>query len=155
IYDFLFESSIGVLSSTDPNGDPHGAVIYFTITKDFEVAILTKSGTRKYDNLMRNSHVMLTVFDSKTQSTAQLTGIAHEVKNGFDMNAIAARIQGTSLKTSETGLAPLSKLEAGSFVAFRIEPVQVRMAVYASSGAGNHAQLFETVETFDRNKFTG
>jgi hypothetical protein len=148
MYDFLFGTSIGVLSSTDPDGDPHGAVIYFTINRDFEVSFLTKSETKKYDNLIHNNHVMLTVFEPFTQTTAQITGMAREVKAGFDMNEIAGRVLGTSLQTSDAGLTPLSKLEAGSYVAFRIEPVQIRMAVYARPDPGDYSELFETVESF-------
>lgn len=148
IYDFLVDTAIGVLSSTGPDGDPHGAVIYYTINKDFEASFLTKSGTKKYDNLLHNNHVMLTVFEPITQTTVQLTGVATEVKEGFAMNQIAARVLGTSLKTSDAGLTPLSKLDAGSFVAFKIEPVQVRMAVYARPDPGDYTELFETIESF-------
>jgi hypothetical protein len=148
IYDFLFDTSIGVLSSTDPDGDPHGAVIYYTINKAFEVEFLTKSETKKYDNLVHNNHVMLTVFEPLTQTTVQVTGVAKEIKDGFTINEIAGKALGTSLKTSAAGMPPLSKLEAGSYVAFRIEPVQVRMAVYARPDPGDYNELFETVESF-------
>lgn len=149
IFDFLFETSIGVLSSTDPDGDPHGAVIYFTINQDFEVEFLTKSETKKYDNLIHNNHVMLTVFQPLTQTTVQLTGVAQEITDGFIMNEIAGRVMGTSLKTSDAGLMPLHKLRAGSFVAFKIVPVEVRMAVYARPDSGGYAELFEIVESFE------
>jgi hypothetical protein len=152
IYDFLFETSIGVLSSTDPDGDPHGAVIYYTINKDFEVEFLTKSETKKYDNLIHNDHVMLTVFEPLTQTTVQLTGVANEIKDGFIMDEIAGRVLGTSLKTSDAGLMPLNKLEAGSFIAFQIKPLQVRMAVYARPDPGDYNELFETIESFGHNE---
>jgi hypothetical protein len=152
IYNFLFNTSIGVLSSTDSNGDPHGAVIYYTINKDFEVAFLTKSETKKYDNLIHNNHVMLTVFEPLTQTTVQVTGVAKEINDGFTMNEIAGRVFGTSLKKSDAGLTPLDKLEAGSFVAFKIEPLQVRMAVYARPDPGDYTELFETVESFGHNQ---
>lgn len=47
MYDFLFATSMGVLSTIDANGDPHGAGIHYTINKQFEVAFLTKSETKK------------------------------------------------------------------------------------------------------------
>lgn len=148
IYDFLFSTSVGVLSSVDPDGDPHGAVIYYTINRDFVISFLTKSQTKKYDNLVHNNHVMLTVFDPLSQTTVQVTGTATEEKNGFVMNQIAGRVLGTSLRTSDAGLPPLDKLVAGSYVAFKIAPVQVRMAVYARPDPGEYSELFETVESF-------
>lgn len=148
IFDFLFNTSVGVLSSTDPDGNPHGAVIYYSINRNFEVAFLTKSNTKKYDNIVRNKHVMLTVFDPLTQTTVQVTGIAKEIKDGSAVKGTAVRVLGTSLKSSNAGLMPISKLEAGSFTAFRINPVQVRMAVYARPDHGNYNELFETIESF-------
>jgi general stress protein 26 len=148
IYDFLSTAPIGVLSSTDPDGDPHGAVIYFTINKEFEVAFLTKSETKKYDNLIHNNHVMLTVFEPFTQTTVQLTGTAKEVKNDLVVEEIADKVLVMSLKTSDAEMPPLSKLQAGTYVAFKIKPVQVRMAVYARPDSGNYNELFESVESF-------
>jgi hypothetical protein len=149
IFDFLFSTSIGVLSSTDPDGDPHGAVIYFTITRDFVISFLTKAETKKYDNIVHHNHVMLTVFDASTQTTVQVTGIAKEIKSGVTINGIAGRVLGTSLKTSNAGLPPLNKLQAGSYVAFEIEPIQIRMAEYAHADPGGYNELFETVESFE------
>jgi general stress protein 26 len=149
MYQFLSDTCIGVLSSTDPDGDPHGAVIYYTINEHLEVGFLTKAETKKYDNLVHNNHVMLTVFEPLTQTTVQISGVAKEIKNGFAMNKIAAKVLDTSLKTSEAGLPPLSKLQAGPYVAFTIKPVQIRMAVYARQDPGDYDELFETVETFN------
>lgn len=149
IYDFLYGNGIGVLSSVDPNGNPHGVVIYYTISRSFEVEFLTKAETKKYDNLKHNNHVTLTVFEPRSQTTAQIIGKAQEVKNGSEINGTAARVLGTSLRTSDAGLPPLSKLQAGEFVAFKIEPVQIRMAVYARPDPGDYSQLFETIESFE------
>jgi uncharacterized pyridoxamine 5'-phosphate oxidase family protein len=151
IYDFLFNTSIGVLSSTDPNGDPHGAVIYYTIDDGFEISFLTKSETKKYDNLIHNNHVMLTVFEPLTQTTVQVTGVAREMKDDLVVKVLASKMLGTSLRTSDAGMPPLSKLEAGAYVVFRIEPVQVRMVVYARPESGDYSELFETVESFGHN----
>jgi hypothetical protein len=148
IYDFLANNGIAVLSSVGPNNDPHGAVIYFTINRDFIVSFLAKSETKKYDNLKHNNHVMLTVFEPHTQATVQITGKASEITDGSEINGIAQRVLGTSLRTSDAGVPPLSKLDAGLYVAFKVEPVQVRMAVYARPDPGDYSQLFESIESF-------
>jgi uncharacterized pyridoxamine 5'-phosphate oxidase family protein len=151
IYNFLFKNGIGVLSSNDPDGNPHGSVIYYAVNRNFEVAFLTKSGTKKYDNLLHNNHVMLTVYEPLTQTTVQVTGLAAEVKSGFVMNELAAKLLATSLRTSDAGLPPIDKLQAGSHVAFIIKPVQVRMAVYDRPDPGDYSELFETIESFGHN----
>lgn len=149
IHNFLYETSLGVLSTIDASGDPHGSVIYFAIDSNFHLAFLTKTDTLKYDNLKRNPRVMLTVFEPKSQTTAQISGTAKEITSSQQVNFVAGHILTATLKTSKTGIPPISKLQAGPYAAFEIEPVQIRMAVYARPGPGEYSDLFETLESFD------
>jgi len=148
-YDFLKEKPVGVLSTVTPNGDPHGVVIYFDIGKDFVVSFLTRAQTRKHDNIKHNNHVMLTVFEPQTQAVVQLTGEAIQVADNYEVNGIAGAILSASLRTSDAGLPPVSKLEAGPFVAYRIIPKQARMAVYARPDSGEYTNIFESLESFE------
>lgn len=149
IFTFLRENPIGVLSSVTPDGNPHGAVVYFRVDKDFSVSIFTKTGTRKYDNLKRNNHVMLTVFEPETQATVQVTGVAEEVQDNYELSGIAGTIMGISMNTSEAGVPPLSKLDAGMYTAFKILPMQIRMAVYARPDSGGYDDIFDSIESFE------
>lgn len=149
IFTFLRENPVGVLSSVTPDGNPHGAVVYFRVDKDFTISILTKTGTRKYDNIKHNNHTMLTVFEPETQATVQVTGLAEEVLDNYEVNGIAGTILGISMKTSESGTPPISKLDAGMYTAFKITPLQARMAVYARPDPGGYGEIFESVESFE------
>jgi general stress protein 26 len=144
--DFLMSTPVGVLSTVTPDGDPHGAVIYFSIDDQFVVTMLTKGDTRKYDNLVHNNHAMLTVFDVETQTTTQLTGVASEITDPDFVNSALEMDMIASMNTSYSRMPAIEKLEAGKYVAFKIKPVQVRMAVYARPDPGEYTELFETVE---------
>jgi uncharacterized pyridoxamine 5'-phosphate oxidase family protein len=149
IYNFLRSCPIGVLSTVTPDGKPNGAVIYFTVDKEFNVSFVTKNETRKYENIKNNNQVTLTVYEPATQTSAQITGKAIEIKDGFEVNEVAGAIMAASMKTSEGGLPPISKLSAGEFVGFRIELDQIRMAVYGNPDPGDYSELFETIESFE------
>lgn len=149
ILNFLELNPIGVISSVTPDGNPHGAVIYFSVDNQFNVFFLTKSGTRKHDNLRHNNHVMLTVFEPITQTTAQITGVATELTDPAAIAAVAGEVFEVSLKTSSAGPPPISKLQAGSYVAYMVEPAQIRMATYANPDRGNYTDLFESIESFE------
>lgn len=153
MYDFLISSPIAVLSSVGPNNDPHGVVVYFGINKKFVASILTKSDTKKYDNLTHNQKVMLTVYEASTQTTVQLTGRAVEVADPAKINEIAQMNMKASMKTSEGGIPAILKLDAGRTVAFEIQPVLVRMAVYGRPDFGDDNELFESVSSFELNNF--
>lgn len=149
IYDFLNTHRAGVLATVDPNGEPHGVVIYHAIHRDFSISFLTKKGTKKYDNLIKNNHAELVVFDAKSQTVAQVRGKAIEVDNSYDINAVAAAVFMTSIKTSDGGVPPIVKLEAGDYVAFTIKPDQIRMASYARPDSGDYDKIFESIESFE------
>lgn len=154
IYEFLKATPIGVLSSITPDNDPHGAVVYFSVDRNFVVSVLTKSNTRKYDNLLHNNHVMITVFEAGTQTTVQFTGVAKEITDPQKINEIAQNNFKASMQTSEAGVPAISKLIAGTYVAFEIMPVLVRMAVYARPDSGDYDDLFETISHFEIKDFT-
>jgi uncharacterized protein YhbP (UPF0306 family) len=155
IYNFLQANSIGVLSTVSPNSEPHGSVIYYSIDEHFIVHFLTKAKTRKFDNLAHNNHIMLTVFEPHSQTTAQVIGRAVEVTDSSKVNGIAGSVLGASLKTTTSGLLPITKLDAGTYSAFKVEPVQIRMAVYATSEQGDYEGIFESLESFELNNPVG
>jgi uncharacterized protein YhbP (UPF0306 family) len=148
IYDFLKANPIGVLSSAAPNGDPHGAVIYFGVDEQLTISFLTKAKTRKYDNIKRHNNVALTVYEPQSQTTAQITGSAIEIENSDEINAVAGNNLSASLKTSKAGLPPISKLDAGAAVAFVIKPIQIRLVSYGDKEPGESANKVEEIETF-------
>jgi uncharacterized pyridoxamine 5'-phosphate oxidase family protein len=149
IYDFLKANPAGVLSTVDPDGDPHGTVIYYDVDTSFCTYFLTKTETRKYDDIKHYDHVMLTVFEPKYQSVAQVAGIASELTDSTEINRIAGAAQTASLKTSRSGLPPISKLTVGGYTAFAVKPVQIRMAVYFKPGVNRTNGIFESIESFD------
>lgn len=149
IYDFLLRNPVGVLATVDPNSEPHGAVIYFIIDRDFNVSFLTKSETKKYDNVTRNSHVMLVVFEPAAQTVAQLIGKAVEVKDNNKVNAIATAVFKIGQKFSSSGTLPITKLQAGDYAAFTIKPDQIRMACYARPDPEDYSKMFDSIESFE------
>ena len=149
IYAFLKEQHVGVLSSVTPDGNPHGVVVYYAVEDNFIISFLTKKGTHKYDNLLHNDHVMFTVFQPLTQTTVQVTGIAIERESQQSISKITGAIFGDSLSTSDVGLPPIVKLQAGAFTMFQIRPVHIRMATYSRPESGDYDQLFDSIESFE------
>lgn len=149
IYDFLKSCPVGVLSSVTPDNEPHGSVIYFTVDQNFVVSFVTKSETRKYDNITRHRNITLTVYEPNSQTTAQIIGKAQEIKDNYEVNLVAGAILAASMKMSDEGLPPISKLSAGEYVGFKVEPDQITMAVYSRPDSGDYTELFETIESFE------
>lgn len=149
MHDFLKENPAGVLSTVTPDNNPHGVVVYFYVDAYFNIYFVTKTETRKFDNLKHNNHVMLSVFEKSSQSVVQVTGKAEEIKDKVELNSIAGKVFGASKRINKTGIMPIAKLEAGSYTGFKIKPQQARMAVYSRPDPGEYEEMFESIESFD------
>ena len=145
IFDFLSKHQAGVLAAVDDHCEPHATVIYFSVHADFDITFTTKIGTKKHDVLDKNNHVMLVVFDQSAQATVQVIGRAEEITDETEFNRAFLSTAMTSLKTSQGGVPPIAKIHAGSYVAYRIIPDEIRMAMYIRPPSGN-AGIFETIE---------
>lgn len=145
ILSFLKHHPIGTLSTVTPDGDPHGAVIYYSIDDDFIVRFTTKRKTRKFDNLTFRNRGMLVVYEAPSQTTVQVIGVTEEITDNAEAQAEFRNMLESSMETSQAGLPPISKLYAGSYVAMRLKPVQIRMAIFARPDPGGY-DMYESIE---------
>lgn len=144
---FMRAHPVGVLSSVDAKGNPHGAVVYFSVDECFVIRVLTKKGMHKTDSLLRCSQVMLTQFDEATQTTVQVTGLAFERDDAAAVATLTRRVRELA---EQRGGGQLSAdcLRTGDLTMVVIEPVQIRMAEYAPTSIDNRQVFFDTIETF-------
>lgn len=145
-YSFLKDHAAGVLATVDPNGEPHGAVIYYGVDPSLTVMFLTKRGTKKSDNLAHHNHAMLTVFDERLQTTVQITGIVSEISNNVEISKLFRTILRASLHTGRSAVPPVTKLPGGEFIGYRLKPVQVRLSAYAHPAVRGPGKMFETID---------
>lgn len=152
IYAYLKDNPVAVLSTCDPNTGPHGTVIYFDVKPNLDIHFLTRVQTQKHENLLHDDRVMLTVYEPISQTTAQVSGRAVEIRDDYEINGIAGTILARSLKLSGGGLLPITKLRAGPYTAYKVEPSQVRMAMYANAEPGDYEALFDSIESYELNE---
>ncbi len=120
--EFLREHDTAVLSTIERTGNVTGGVVFYTFSYGY-IYILTKDGTRKARNMMSNSQIALTVYDAELLQTTQVQGIAEveldpAVKQSI-YEHIAKPYNGAGKKTP-----PVTKIQNGSFIVFRITPEQ-------------------------------
>lgn len=146
IADFLQSQFSGVLCTVDPQGEPHGAVIYYAADDHFSIVFSTKSGTRKSDNLQRHDRLSFVVYDVSSQTTLEIQGVAEEMTEVHEAQTVFASIFKISEQHSEVHIPPVAKLMAGSYVAYRVRPVRISMAVFARPAAGDPQTIYEVLE---------
>ncbi len=92
---------------------------------------------------------MLVTYEPLSQTVAQIIGKAKEITEANSINAVANTVFRTSMKMSRGGIVPIPKLEDGDYVAFKIIPVQIRLASYERPDSGEYSDIFESLESFE------
>ena len=119
---FLRGMDIGVLSTSDKKGVPHGAVTYYVVDLDSKIHILTKADTTKAQNVIANTNVALTVFNAEKAQTLQLQGSAAIETDEVVKRRVFDDIMKPHKYNGGYKLPPVAWLEAGMFVIITITP---------------------------------
>jgi uncharacterized pyridoxamine 5'-phosphate oxidase family protein len=145
IYSFLQTHPLGILATADTSGVPHAATIYFVVESDFSIRFITKQQTAKYHNLHTNPQAALAVYEVKSQTTVQLAGPVEEIQDISELEQVFGKIVQISETNSDGHRPPISKLDAGNYVAFRLQPTTVRMAEFVKAEYPPVDEIFEVV----------
>ncbi len=128
---FLQTHELSVLSSLGPDGRATGAAVYYMFDGDF-LYIVTKEGTEKAHNILRNPDVALTVTDEAVMATMQIDANAVvETDNDKRQAAFNAIVKPRQYKDGAK-YPPVAALNAGAFVVIRLVPSSVRYSEFAA-----------------------
>ena len=128
---FLRRNHIAVLATASPqSAEPHAAVVYYATDSHMNIYFVTKENTTKSRNLTANPQAAIVVYESDSQRTAQISGQVERV-NDKDMMERALKLMSKfSSQTAGTEQTPISRLDAGKYILYRISPQAVRLAEY-------------------------
>jgi len=143
---FLKANHVGILATADKAGRPQAAAVYYALDNELNIYFITKKGTAKGRNLEVNPRVAFTVFTAATQSTLQISGIAHQLDDVSAFHRIFKAILSASRITSESPVPPVTRLDSGEYVAYKIKPRTMRLAHYTKPGRGDFKNIFTTTQ---------
>lgn len=131
VYKFLKSHPIGVLSTVDSSHNPHATTIYVVVEEDLRLKFLSKRDTQKIQNIESNNHVVLVVFEAKTQTNVQIIGAVEDI-SGDEKRAgdVFKEVLEITRQTSQADVPPISKLFAGNYVAYEIKPKRIHYSTY-------------------------
>jgi general stress protein 26 len=131
VHEFLKSHPIGVLSTVDKNNNPHATTIYVVVEEDLKLKFLSKRETHKIQNIEHNNHIVLVVFDAKTQTNLQVIGTVEDISDDEKKaGQVFKEVLEITRQTSQADVPPVSKLFAGNYVAYEIKPKQIHYSTY-------------------------
>ena len=146
IRNFLQSCHTGVLATASATGDPHAATVYLSTVDDFCFLLATKIETQKYKNIKENNKIALVCTDEATETTMQLQGHTVEVTDEAETQKAINTMYRLSNSGSRVEFPPLEKLYAGDYIALKIIPKAIRLAIYARPDSQSNEELYETLE---------
>lgn len=144
IRNFLRGRYTGVLATADAAANPLATVVYYTLHDDFTMTFGTKTETQKFKNIEENKQVAFVVYDEVEQTTVQITGRVEVIDEHDQRQKVLNNMFSSSAEVSVTAIPPAEKLLAGSYVALRIVPSTIKMAIYARPDSEGD-DLYETL----------
>jgi general stress protein 26 len=117
---FLLAHNLGVLSTVDDTNTVSGAAVYYALSEDNAVYIVTKAETRKFKNIHAHPQVAFTVFDGETRQTLQLQGTASVETKEKAKRDILQKIIKPRLYGKDVAWPPITKLAAGDYAVIKI-----------------------------------
>lgn len=150
IADFIVRHPLGILCTISAGGMPASAPVYVGVKPDLTCYFQTRVNTQKYDNLIRDAHIALSIVDDTTLETVQmnctasvLTGNVEVVEAMDSLHRIIAKekprwmaytekiSQGIFKTDVSRWEAPLGQLPEGGATAFvQIKPQWLRYRRY-------------------------
>ncbi len=127
---FLVTHDIGVISSIDNNGVPHGAAVYYASDSNNYLYIVSKHKTYKASNIRNESKVAFTIFDTQSMQTLQLSGVAHIEKDPKIKEKIFHDILRPRFDGKHSDMPPIMYLPAGEYVVICIKPTIYKFSDY-------------------------
>jgi len=145
IRDFLKKQRSGVLATADTAGNPHAAVVYFTVDDAFCLRFATKTETQKNKNMEENNQVAFVCYDETTQTTVQVGGHVEKITDADEQQAALNAMYLFSETISKVELPPVEKLFAGDYTTFKIIPQVIKMGIFLRPDAESNEEIYEII----------
>jgi general stress protein 26 len=143
--DFLDKNQVGVLATVDSTGKPHAAAVYFTYDRQFNIYFITKKDTQKHRNLQDNHEAAIAIYDESAQATVQTEGSVTEVTDAKQAEWVFSDIWRIALKTSPNSAPPMTQLDAGAYVVYRLVTPTLRKATFVRPDPADYGKIFEVI----------
>lgn len=136
---------MGILSTVDTKGKPWGAAVYYLADEDFNIYFVTRAETYKYQNIEKNSHVALTVADSESQVTVQLSGEISTMPVQKYMDIFFDKFAAIRPEGDYKWAPPVDKIHQGNYMPLQLTPTKMQFADYGKHRIEAHGDYIEQI----------
>lgn len=144
-YDFLTRHKIAVLSTATDKHDVWGAAIYYAVDESLSFYFLTKKGTKKYHQILKNPHGAVTVADDAEQTTVQASGSIKEVSTGEERDQAYRKLALVHPAGDFSWKPPVTKMDDGETVLLKLTSQTLQYANFQSSSQDSTDHIVQVI----------
>ncbi len=127
---YIKSHTSAVLSTVSKTGIARGSVIHY-VYKDGYFYFVTKDETLKSQNIALHGQVALTIHDTNSLKTAQISGLAESETDKRTVSSIIEEISTPKQYNEGNHFPPIISLKRGNFVVVRIVPTTIEFHDYS------------------------
>ena len=139
---------MGVLSTTGVEDAPWGAAVYYLSDNDFSIYFVVRAESLKYLNIVKNPYAALTVADSATQITVQLSGKVSTMPVQKYMDVFFDKFAKIRPDGDYEWAPPIDKVHEGNYMPLLLTPTKLQYADYGArriEAKGNYIEQILSV----------
>ncbi len=129
-YAFLKEHDLAVIATVSEKGDPLASAVYYWLDEDYSFYFLTKSKTRKFQNIEDTGKLAVVVSDEAKLTTVQGEGKAEVVKDPSTQAEIMNHLATIKSTQDKAWFPPIAQIEAGSFVVVKCKVDHLQLSEF-------------------------
>lgn len=133
---YIKDNPVMVLSTMGKSGMPHGAAVYVVALSPEQLYFVTKTETRKFENLADNPNVSITIVNPLENSSLQAKGKAEVVSNPHVAELVMTKMASVHASSADW-MPPIAKLRAGAYQLIGIRLDHARLAHFKGEQIGS------------------
>jgi general stress protein 26 len=120
----IINQPLGAVSTLGSNSQPQSASVYYVSDSDLNFYFLTRTESRKYENIVKNPRVAFVVTSERPPKTIQIEGTASQMVDEIEADGMYTKLVSQAIESSL--IPPISQLREGAVVFMKITPVWIR-----------------------------
>ncbi|HEU5187038.1 MAG TPA: pyridoxamine 5'-phosphate oxidase family protein [Candidatus Saccharimonadales bacterium] len=136
ILSYIKKNPVAVVSTLAKDHTLHGAAVYICAWLADQLYFVTKTDTQKFQNILDNPEVAITIVDAAENSSLQASGRASVVKDVAYIDTVMAKMAVIYAQGSDW-LPPITKIRAGAYQMIGVKLTQARLAHYKDFRPGD------------------
>jgi uncharacterized pyridoxamine 5'-phosphate oxidase family protein len=152
-FKFLQTNKSAALATVSLTGQPHVAIVYYTIDRHLNLYLVTSIESIKYHNLIAHPVVAMAISEDNPtiKKTLQLKGVASRIENINEEQLIIEKIWRKNGRSSSIPfLVIYNRGSSEELAVIKVEPYEMTISKYSSREADTNKDIFTSIIKFNQ-----